>query len=177
MNPNEMFKAAIETTNVVKRRQYSLFTFGTTRLPYYFIAESEIDPHDTVVREGKVNVDKPHIYMPGYNPQFEGFEFDENTPMDEEDIKYVFLSRRILLPSLHYVHSEKSLSIENISVDEKISTICNTLSRKSDTITGVIRGKDKFFPFPLLIYVGEMIMRSTGSNVMDLFEKGGDLNV
>ena len=177
MNPNEMFKAALETTDVVKRRQYSLFTFGTTKLPYYFIAQSEIDPHDTVVREGKVNVEKPQIYIPGYNPQFEGFEFDEDIPMDEEDIKYVFLSRRIVLPSLHYIHSEKSLKVESVSVEEKINNVCNLLSRKSDTITGVIRGKDKFFPFPLLIYVGEMIMRSTGSNIMDLFEKGGSLDL
>lgn len=175
-NPNEIFKAALETTEIVKRRQYSLFTFGSTKLPYYFISASEIDPYDTVIREGRVKVEKPYIYIPGNNPQFEGFEFDDEIPIEEDDIQYILMSRRIMLPSLHYVNSEKNLSVENIGVDEKISSICNMLDRKSDTVTAVIRGRDKFFPFPLLIYVGEMILRSTNSNVIDLMEKGGGIN-
>jgi hypothetical protein len=177
MNSHEAFEAAIETTQVIKKRQHSLFTFGITRLPYYFIASSEIDPHDTVIREGKVNVEKPSIYIPGYNPQFEGFEFEDDVPVDEDELKYILLTRRIVLPSLHYIHSEKNLNVERISVDEKINKLCNQLDRRSDTITGVIRGKDKFFPFPLLIYVGEMILRSTGSNLIDIFEKGGGFSL
>ena len=79
MNPGEMLKAAFETTRIVKERSYSLFTFGITKLPYYFVARSELDSHDTVVREGRVTVEKPYIHVPGYNPMFEGFEFDEAT--------------------------------------------------------------------------------------------------
>jgi len=176
-NPNEIFQAALETTDIIKRRQYSLFTFGSTRLPYYFIAESEIDPHDTVVREGRVEVEKPYIYIPGYNPQFEGFEFNEDMPLDEDDIKHVFMTRRIMLPSLHYINAEKNLTVDSVGIEEKIKSTCTLLDRRSDTVTAVIRGKDKFFPFPLLIYVGEMILRSTGSNLIDLMEKGGDFNL
>jgi hypothetical protein len=177
MNPNDAFNAAIETTKVIKKRQSSLFTFGITKLPYYFIAQSEIDPHDTVTREGKVNVEKPQIYIPGYNPQFQGFEFEDDISMDEDELKYILLTRRIILPSLRYIHSEKNLTVERVSLDEKVNSICNQLDRKSDTGTAVIRGKDKFFPFPLLIYVGEMIFRSTGSNLTDIFEKGGGLGL
>ena len=177
MNSAEMFQAALETTDIIKERKYSLFTFGITKLPYFFVGRSEFDPHDTVIREGRVVVEKPHIIVPGNNPMFEGFEFDEDMPVDEGDIKYILMSRRIQLPSLRYINSEQSMDVENIAVDEKVSQLCNRLDSGSDTITAVIRGESRFFPLPLIIYVGKMILRSTGDNLTELFEKSGGLGL
>ena len=93
--------------------------------------------------------------------------------MTDEDIKYILLSRRIVLPSLRYRNTEADMNVESMSVDDKINQICNMLDRRSDTVTGVIRGEGKFFPFPLLIYVGNMILRSSGDNLTELLERGG----
>lgn len=172
MNPAEMLQASFETTQIVRERKYSLFTFGITKLPYFFIARSQIDSHDSLVREGKVIVEKPQIIIPGNNPLFEGFEFQDGMSFNESEIPQVLLTRRIKLPSLRYINKESSISVDSIGVDEKINQICNKLESKPDTVTGVIHGEDKFYPFPLLIYVGAMILRSSGDNLKEMLEKG-----
>lgn len=173
MDHAEMFRASQATTVIVKRRRHSLFTFGVTRLPYIFVAKSEIDPHDTIVREGRVVVEKPHILIPGYNPRFEGFEMEGDAPLSGEDIKYILLARRIQLPALRYVNTPDHLTVEQVSVDAKVGDVCNRLDGRDDTQTGVIRGEDKFFPFPLLLYVSEMIQRSAGDNLVEFLERQG----
>ncbi len=173
MNPDEMLKAAYETTHIIRERKYSLYTFGTTKLPYYFIGRSEIDPKDTVVREGRVVVEKPQILLPGTLSMFEGFEFDEDMGIDADDARHLLLSRRILLPSLKYVNHENNMEVVAEGTDERISRLQNELERRSDTVTGIIRGEDRFFPFPLFFYVGKMVIRSTGDNIAEFFEKRG----
>ncbi|MFH1707063.1 MAG: hypothetical protein ABIF71_03995 [Planctomycetota bacterium] len=173
MNPHEMFKASLETTTIVKRRRTSLYTFGVTRLPYVFVSRSEIDPRDTVVREGRVMVEKPHILIPGYNPLFEGFDLEGETPLSGEDIKYILMARRIQLPSLRYINADARLAVEQVSLDVKVGDVCNRLEGRNDTQTGVIRGEDRFFPFPLLMYVAEMIQRSAGDNLTEFLERQG----
>ena len=176
MNPDEMLKASLETTAIIKRRRTSLYTFGVTRLPYIFVAKSEIDPHDTVVREGRVMVEKPHILIPGYHPLFEGFDLEGETPLSGEDIKYILMARRIVMPSLRYINTAGGLAVDQVSLDVKVSDVCNRLEGRNDTQTGVIRGEDRFFPFPLLIYVSEMIQRSAGDNLSEYLERQGGSN-
>lgn len=177
MNPNEMLKGAFETTEIIKERSYSLYTFGVTRLPYYFVARSEIDPKDTVIREGKVMVERPQILLPNGMSLIEGFEIDEERHGSEEDVQHILMTRKVLLPSLKYTNDSNKVDVESISVDEKIGELRNRLTNASDTATGIIRGEDRFFPFPLFLYVGKMIIRSTGDNLTDLFEKKGGFDI
>ena len=111
MNPNEMLKASYETTHIIRERKYSLYTFGDTRLPYYFVSRSELDSKDTVVREGNVVVEKPQILLPGTMGVFEGFEFDEDMGVDENDVQHLLIARKILLPSLKYTNHESNMEV------------------------------------------------------------------
>ena len=71
------------------------------------------------------------------------------------------------------MNTENSMTVESMTVDDKLSQICGKLDSMSETATGVIVGENKLFPFPLLMYVGQMVLRSSGDNIAELLERGG----
>ena len=64
MNLDELWQKAVRNTQVVKTRLSRLSAFSKTSIPYIFLAESEVNIGNTVVRKGKIGVDKPMIFLP-----------------------------------------------------------------------------------------------------------------
>jgi hypothetical protein len=77
------FRECWSKTEVIREYHQMLFTFGDMELPYVFAAEHGRFKDRTVVRRGVVQIQKPHIILPGYytGPEFKsGFEHAQALP-------------------------------------------------------------------------------------------------
>ena len=92
---------ALTSTEVIRARISSLQTFEKTVIPYIFLGESVVQENTTIVRKGKVIVDKPSLILPPNMPQFSGFEFENQ----DEALNFIFLRAFIVLILLDYEHT------------------------------------------------------------------------
>lgn len=162
----DKIRRAHNETRIVRTRKNDLFTFGATRLPYVFLAESLLNSGDIVVRRGEVTVDRPKIMTLRDLPQFEGFDFgDDPVP--------VFMSRGIHLPAMKYENKHTSLAVEQGPMERALEKAVNLLDQESDSRSGVLIGPEDLWALSLVHYVGFMIVRSAPSNLGEYFERFG----
>ena len=76
---------AADNTYVVRPPTQALATFGTTLVRYYLVTEPlfrEVDARgdlESVVREGVVRAERPHVVTPYYRMRHEGFGDDSRS--------------------------------------------------------------------------------------------------
>jgi len=169
----EQWERALASTEILRFRVLYLGTFETTEIPYIFLAESEVNPGNTVVRRGKVFVHKPAIILPGNVPHFEGFEFEDN-PEKEEMLGTFFLVRGISFPSLKYKHETSRIDVYEDSIEKAKGYFKEELERVEDTRTGLICGPADCWQFSIIIYVGMLVIKSLPSDLKRLEEKFRD---
>jgi hypothetical protein len=80
---NTLWKEALKHTNIIRPRIRALSSIEDTKLPYIFLAQSAVNPHTCVVRQGNVIVKKPTILLPPNLPQLKGFELQEKPYLRE----------------------------------------------------------------------------------------------
>lgn len=153
-------------TKLVRTRQHDLFTFGATRLPYVFLAASSVNAGDMIVRRGEVTVGRPQIMTLRDMPQFEGFEF-------EDDTVPLLMSRGIQLPAMKYENCHASLQVEPGPMERALEKVVNLLDKESNNRTGVIVGPEDLWALSLVHYVGYMVVRSAPGNFGEYFERFG----
>ena len=83
MDITDRWEKALKKTEIIRSRVQALSTFEATELPYIFLAESSVNIGDSVVRKGKILVEKPNIIMPENLPFLEGFDFDKVQKLKE----------------------------------------------------------------------------------------------
>lgn len=168
MEMEEAFRMAQEDTRFIKVRKNLLYTFGSTRLPYICISQTQDSADFVMVRSGEIMADKPQIALPGEMFSFEGFEdlweeFSQDDPV-------VALARRISMPPSKYVNKAESQKREPGPVSEAIQRVMNRLENDNDVRTGVIEAPDKVWGLSVLLYVGSQVARSAQSNVQEHLE-------
>ena len=164
----QKLRLAQEQTKILRTRKSDLFTFGTTRLPYAFLAESLINQGDTVIRRGEINTTKPSLIMGEDLPTFEGFSDDDG---DHKQMSFVF-GRGFQLPSLNFQNQSMELEVVSKELKALSDQIQNKLDREHDSKTAVISGPEDSWAFSLLIYAGEMTRRSAPGNIKDMMDRG-----
>ena len=95
MNIQDAWEKALKTTEITRPRVQPLQTYAVTHLPYVFLAESAVNPGDTVVRQGQVIIEKPALILPSLSPHFEGFEFERDLQISEDFLTTFLLVRGI----------------------------------------------------------------------------------
>ena len=78
MDIEQSWTKALKNTEIIRARVQALLTHSETLVPYVLLSESSINLGDTVVRKGEVMVQKPSLFIPPHNPQFNGFEFGDD---------------------------------------------------------------------------------------------------
>ena len=78
---------AVRHTEILRPPKQSLSTFGTTNIYYYLVteptyAELTKDVNETVLREGRVIVERPKIVTPYYLSRLEGLSSDARRYFD-----------------------------------------------------------------------------------------------
>jgi len=171
MDLEEQWEQALETTEIIKLRMPKLSTFEMTKVPYIFLAESEINSGDTIVRQGTIFVKKPSIILPGNMPQFEGFEFEEDLDVREETVNTFFLVRGVTFPSLKFKNETAKLDIYEGGLSKAIKHFKEEIDRKEDIYSGLISGSAEFWQLSIIIYVGTLMAKSLPADIENLHEK------
>src|SRR2546423_658628 len=85
------FQQAWEAVRIVRPVHYSLFTFGTSDLPYILVCDARPPQQTVTIRRGDVRITRPLIITPdNIHPEFHNFF--EN---DEEGTLAAFLMQRM----------------------------------------------------------------------------------
>ena len=171
MDLEKLWQKALSKTEIHRARLSHLHTFGPTELPYVLLTESSVNTGDTVVRKGKVKVDKPLIILPQHYPLFEGFEFDKDLHLDSDMIRSFLLMRGVALPSLRYSNLPYSIDLHEESLKNTIEHYKDLLEKKEDIRRGLIIGLDDAWQLSLLIYVVAMVSKSADNDITKFFEK------
>lgn len=178
MDIQERWEKAVKHTEIIRSRITPLLTFHTTELPYIFLAESDINVGDTVVRKGRVNVEKPSIILPGDIAQFEGFEFEKDYSISHDMITTFLLVRGVRFPSLKYSNQVCEIDVYEGSLQKAIDLYSDHLQKSEDVHSGLIVGPEDCWQFSVLIFVCGMVARSANEDIrriLDDFRKRYDI--
>ncbi len=170
MNINDHWQKAIENTQIIRPRVKILETHVTTKLPYIFLSELSGDKRGVSVKKGVVFVERPSLVLPLNIPRFEGFDFQEELDMDEDNIVNFLLVRGISFPSLKYNNKTNVREVFDGSVKDAISRYSDELAKKEDCLTGLIFGVGDCWQFSVLIFVCSSIARSSENDIRRLLE-------
>jgi len=167
----EKWERALEKTEILHSRLRGLLTFEATDLPYVFLGESVVNVGDTIVRKGKIVVDKPLLVLPPHYPQFEGFDFEENLKSNGDKIRTFLLLRGLSFHSLKYTNEISSLEIQEGSLEKASKKIKLDLECKEDVHTGLILGPEDCWQFSIMIYTGSLMSKSAPEDIKKILEK------
>lgn len=167
------WKKALKNTEIIRNRIHGLQTKDHTQVPYVLLCESSINVGDTVVRQGEVIVQKPALFLPPNNPQFSGFEFEQedSARIDQNSLVNFLLVRGITLPSLQYNNSTSSLDIYEGRLSQAIEHYKKKLQQEENVLTGLIAGPEDFWQFSLLIFICTQIARNAEVDIRHLLEQ------
>jgi len=171
MDLEEQWEKALSSTEVLRLRLPNLATLQNTEAPYIFLAESLVNLGDTVVRSGKVLVHKPAIILPENLPQFEGFEFEDNSGINEEALKTFFLVRGVSFPSLKFKNETSKVDVYEGSLQKAIDHFKDKMESSEDIHAGLIVGSADCWQFSLIIYTGMLMAKSADSDLRWFEEK------
>ena len=171
MDFEEMWGKVLKHTEIIRARVRALSMGGDTRVPYVFLSESSINVGDTVVRKGEVMVQKPSLFIPPNNPQFEGFEFDgQEGEFDQTSFINFLIVRGISIPSLRYDNKTSSLDVYEGRLSLAIKHYERTLQREEDVATGLLAGPEDCWQFSILIFICSQIAKNADQDIRRLLD-------
>jgi hypothetical protein len=171
MDLEKLWKEAQRGTEILRARLNFLSTFHPTTLPYIFLSSSVVNLETTVVRRGQINVERPLIFLPPYYPQFEGFEFEKKYQTNEDEVRSFLLMRGVTLPSFKYGNKAYKLEIFEGKLEKAVRKFSEELEKKEDVETGLILGADDSWHFSLIIYVAELMKKSSPQDVRNWLKR------
>ena len=169
MDLDGLWERALKGTEIIRARMLDLKTYEPTMLPYVFLAESQMNPGDTVVRTGQVVVERPSLILP--SPRLEGFEFAPEAPFSEDAVLNFLLVRGVRFPSLRYRHELSSLDLREGPLPEAVKALQERMKQAEDVQTGLVIGPEEAWQFSILMLVGSLILRSAEGDVRRLLER------
>lgn len=170
MNFQEGWEKALRETEIIRSRVKPLATFEATRLPYIFLAESQLNVGDTIVRKGEVLVEKPAIILPNHLPQFDGFDFEKEFSSGADFLNTFFMIRGIHFPSLHYNNKVNSLDVFEDQLKKAADHFSADLQRREDIHTGLLIGPEECWQFSVVIFICHQILRQADGDIKKLLD-------
>ena len=171
MDIQELWDKARKRTEILRMRLQDLSTFEATAVPYLFLAESSVNPGDTVVRKGQVVIQRPAIVLPNFSPQFEGFDFESDLHVSDDAVATFLLVRGIQFPSLKYHHQVSSLEVCERSLQQAADRYTQQLASAEDITTGLVIGPEEAWQFSILLLVGALVVRSADGDLRRILEQ------
>lgn len=164
------WNTALKQTEIIRSRLAALQTGRDTRVPYVLLAESSINVGDTIVRKGEVIVDKPSLILPPNNPQFKGFDLEEQNAFRESAMINFLLVRGVTLPSLNYDNRTHSLNVYEGDLSSAIKFYNKELQYEENVHTGLIKGSEEYWQFSVLIFICSQVARNAAVDIRKLLE-------
>ncbi len=167
---HQAWAKALQKTEVIRFRLQPLKTYEATHLPYIFLAESSVNPGDSVVRKGEVIVEKPQLVLPSDHPMFEGFEFESESKLNQDLLTTFLLVRGIRFPSFKYQNKTDSLDVFEGRLQAAIDRYGRELTQKENISTGLIAGPEDVWQFSILIFICMQVQRSAEGDIRRLMD-------
>jgi hypothetical protein len=168
-NFEERWARATDKTHLHRTRKHDLYTFGATRLPYIFLAESAINVGDTIVRRGEISTEKPAIFLGGsQSPRFEGFQDSEEDQKDQ-----LLFARAFRFPGLNVQNQHMQMELVAREASALCDELMSELDDQRDSRTAVIEGPEDLWGLSLIFYAAQMTSRSAPGNMREMMERGG----
>jgi len=173
MNFEKMWTKALKHTEIIRARIQALSMAGDTHVPYLLLSESSINMGDTVVRKGEVLVQKPSLFIPPNNPQFEGFDFEkeQGKEFDENSFINFLIVRGISLPSMRYDNKTSSLDIYEGKLSQAIKHHQKKLQQQENVQTGLLVGPEDCWQFSILIFICSQIIKNADQDIQRLLDE------
>lgn len=170
MDIHASWTKALRQTEVIRFRAKPLHTFETTHLPYIFLAESTVNSGDSVVRKGEIMVDKPQILLPSDLPQFEGFDFEKESKLNQDLLTSFLMIRGVRFPSFKYQNKTDSLDVFEGRLKAAIDRYGRELAHEENVSTGLIVGPEDVWQFSVLIFICLQVQRSAEGDIRRLMD-------
>ena len=170
MDMIKKWEKALRKTEILRSRIHPLSTIDTTVLPYIFLAESSVNPGDSVVRKGEVYVEKPSLILPDNIPQFEGFDFDQDFKDSENTFINFLLVRGVRFPSFKYNNKTGSLDLYEGRLKSAAGHFSDKLQKTENVNTGLIIGPEDCWQFSVIIFICSTVVRSADKDIKRLLD-------
>ena len=166
MEMDERIKYALEHTELIRRPQQTLATFGDSAIDYYVI--TELASNFSVVRDGKVIAARPRIVTPSYLVNVEGFSEDARG--------YIKMMARENPNDPGIIYRYKNEPWEMNIVAEPIKGVIDRLNalldEQSNPLSIIIRGVEELWDVSLLMFISDLTRRSIHDNALEFQRKG-----
>ncbi len=171
MDIEQLWEMAQQKTEIVRGRIKGLSTFENTAVPYIFLAETTANERRTIVRKGKVLIERPLILLPEDLPQFEGFDFEETLDLEQGAVQMFFLMRGVRFPSLKYNNIVGKLEVEAARPSKTVEKYKKNLEKKENVNTALLIGPNECWQFSILLYMASLVGRCVRSDITNLINK------
>ena len=173
MDFEEIWEKTLEETEILRYRIKQLSVTSETKVNYYLLSESTVTKGDTVVRKGEINVMKPSLLLPPNNPQFLGFDLDEDEEefkMDNNFINFLLI-RGVSLPSLKYNNETNCINIFEGELSKAIDHYQKSFQKKEDVKTGLIVGPSSYWQLSLLVFICSQMSKNAEQDIKNLIKQ------
>lgn len=174
MDIEYLWEKAQKNTEIIRGRIKALATFEYTNVPYLFLAESVVNEGHTLIRKGKVIIDKPIIFLPEDMPQFEGFDFEEEMGIEHGAMQMFFFMRGIRFPSFKYNNTVDKLDVEDSSLAKCVEKYKQKMEQEENVNTALIIGTEDSWQFSVIIYIAMLISRCARNDIANLMNRFKD---
>jgi hypothetical protein len=171
MDLQELWVIALKNTEIVRPRVQPLSSTADTKLPYVFLAPSEVNSGDTVVRRGEVMVTKPSLILPQMFAHLEGFDFEKDMNFSPDTVLNFLLIRGVQLPGLKYANLNFAVDIYEGPLEKARSFYGERLARSEDTVTTLLTGPPDAWQFSMVIFIGLQAARAADRDVRALLDE------
>lgn len=171
MDIEKNWEKALRDTEIIRSRVQALMTLAATDVPYILLSESSISDGDTVVRKGVIHVEKPSLIIPPNNPQFRGFDLEEERDFQHNSLINFLIVRGVTIPSLRYDNKTSSLDIYEGKLSDALKHYEDLLRREEDVVTGLMIGPQDCWQFSLLIFICTQIARNADHDIRKLLDE------
>jgi len=163
------FRELWNSVAIVRSVPYTLFTFGSSDLPYYLVVESAEPNHPVQVSRGSVKVTRPLIVTP-YNasPEFQNFFEGDDTA----GIINFLISRTAAFSNLRVVNELQKSELVSDSVEDVVARLNQKLDTEEEDRIAILTAPPKLGNLAVLKYTTERMIESAPGNIQELREHG-----
>lgn len=163
------FRELWDSVAIVRTVPYTLFTFGTSDLPYYLVVDSARPNQPVQLSRGTVKVARPLIVTP-YNaaPEFRNF-FEEGETAGMIDF---LISRTAAFSNLRIENESQKSDWISDSVEEVVARLNRELDAEEEDRVAILTAPHQLGMLAVLKYTTERMLESAPGNIRELREHG-----
>jgi len=163
------FRKLWESVTIARTVPYSLFTFGSSDLPYYLVVDAAEPNQPVQLSRGTVKVTRPLILTPHQaDPEFRNF-FEEDETAGIIDF---LISRTAAFSNLRIENELQKSDWVSDSVDDIVARLNQKLDAEEEDRIAILTAPARLGNLAVLKYTTQRMIDSAPGNIQELREHG-----